>query len=124
MLNSDLRPKRQPFLILAPVVQKVACVAGAWKVVGERENERGRGRHPRRPFFLVPTTTANLYSAVLDSATGLLSTYPPDSDLNCVVQLLSYRGPGGKIHFTMATLPSCYLVFCSYFHARKEKRNC
>ena len=49
----------------------LACVAGAWKVVGERENGRVRGRHARgegatpplaylllaRPFFLVPTTS-------------------------------------------------------------------
>ena len=49
----------------------LACVAGAWKVVGERENGRARGRHARgegatpplaylllaRPFFLVPTTS-------------------------------------------------------------------
>lgn len=66
----------------------------------------------------------NLYSAVLDSVTGLLSTYPPDSDLTSDLRCLAFElrnilGPGGKLHFTTATLPC--LLFLFLCKERKEK---
>ena len=41
----------------------LACVAGAWKVVGERENGRARGRHAFffcAHYFQAPATQAIL----------------------------------------------------------------
>ena len=63
----------------------------------------------------------NLYSAEMDSATGFLSTYPPDSDLTSELRCLAFEllGPGGKIHFTTATLPC--LLFLFLCKERKEK---
>ena len=62
----------------------------------------------------------NFHSAVLYSATGLLSTYPPDSDLTGE---WDYWGPTGTIHFTTATLP--FILPCLSFlfpcKERKEK---
>ena len=68
----------------------------------------------------------NLYYAVLDSATGLLSTYPPDSDLTGELRCPAFEllGAGRKFTLQQPLYLSFYLVFCSYFHARKEKRNC
>ena len=47
----------------------------------------------------------NLYYAVLDSATGLLSTYPPDSDLTGELRCPAFEllGAWKKIHFATAT---------------------
>ena len=46
----------------------------------------------------------NLYYAVLDSATGLLSTYPPDSDLTGELRCPAFEllGAWKKIHFATA----------------------
>ena len=68
----------------------------------------------------------NLYYAVLDSATGLLSTYPPDSDLTGELRCPAFEllGPGRKFTLQRPLYLSFYLVFCSYFHPRKEERNC
>ena len=67
----------------------------------------------------------NLYYAVLDSATGLLSTYPPDSDLTGELRCPAFEllGAWKKIHFTTATLP--FILPCLLFlfpsKERKEK---
>ena len=63
----------------------------------------------------------NLYYAVLDSATGLLSTYPPDSDLTGELRCPAFEllGAWKKIHFATATLPC--LLFLFPFKERKEK---
>ena len=67
----------------------------------------------------------NLYYAVLDSATGLLSTYPPDSDLTGELRCPAFEllGAWKKIHFATATLPFILpcLLFLFPYKERKEK---